>query len=97
MLLRRLSTTKTKRLETKLNFMKIDSISNKVFLGRVSSVIAITLMALAPSVIKLSEMEIFRLIFWRPYLHESVSQHVESCGKPSTSLPQGGLAYWVNL
>ena len=59
MLLRRLSTTKTKRLETKLNFMKIDSISNKVFLGRVSSVIAITLMALAPSVIKLSEMEIF--------------------------------------
>ena len=38
---------------------------NKVFLGRVSSVTAICLMALAPSVIKLSEMEIFRLIFWR--------------------------------
>ena len=45
--------------------MKINFISNKVFLGRVSSVVAITLMALAPSIIKLSEMEIFRLIFWR--------------------------------
>ncbi len=45
--------------------MKLNFISNKVLLGRVSSVVAITLMALAPSVIKLSEMEIFRLIFWR--------------------------------
>ena len=45
--------------------MKTNLISNKVFLGRMSSVVAITLMALAPSVIKLSEMEIFRLIFWR--------------------------------
>lgn len=46
-------------------FMKNNLIPNKAFLGRVSSVIAITLMALAPSIIKLSEMEIFRLIFWR--------------------------------
>ena len=45
--------------------MQNDLKKNKVFLGRVSSVTAICLMALAPSVIKLSEMEIFRLIFWR--------------------------------